>query len=126
VIYSEEAELFFADTEFGIVAVDSLGQYIDLDTPAGSMSFPAAAPTTRDLAWIGDGLWIGPLLGSIENPPNKIFDQRTYNATWDPTGEFVLFFSDAGLYVAQKPDYTPILIAEGHNNQNGFSGWVIP
>jgi dipeptidyl aminopeptidase/acylaminoacyl peptidase len=126
VSWSQEAELFFASTEFGIVAVDSLGQYIDLDVPAGSSSLPVAAPDTRELVWIGEGLWIGPLLGSIENPPIKFFNQRTYNATWDPEGEYVLFFSDTGLYVAQKPEYTPILIAEGLDNQNGFSGWVMP
>jgi WD40 repeat protein len=126
VIWSQEANLFLADSEFGIVAIDSLGQYIDLDVPVGSRSFPAAAPSTRDLAWTGEGLWIGPLLGSIENPPIKIFNQRTYNATWDPLGEYVLFFSDSGLYVAQKPEYLPILVAEGLDNQNGFSGWVLP
>ncbi len=125
-IWSDEAQLFLVDTEFGIIAVDSLGQYIDLDVPAGSSSLPVAAPNTRDLAWIGDGLWIGPLLGSIENPPIKFFNQHTYNATWDPRGEYVLFFSDSGLYVAQKPEYIPILIAEGLDNQNGFSGWVMP
>jgi WD40 repeat protein len=126
VVWSQEAELFFASTEFGIVAVDSLGQYIDLDVPVGSSSLPVAAPNTRDLAWTGDGLWIGPLLGSIENPPIKVFDQRTYNATWDPQGGYVLFFSDSGLYVAQKPEYVPVLIAEGLDNHNGFSGWVMP
>ncbi len=126
VIWSENANLFLVESEFGVLAVDSMGQYIDLDVPAGSSSLPAAAPVTRDLAWIGDGLWIGPLLGSIEKPPVKYFNQRTYNATWDPQGEYVLFFSDTGLYVAQKPEYIPILIAEGLDNQNGFSGWVMP
>ncbi len=125
-IWSQEADLFFADTEFSVIAVDSLGQYIDLDVPAESWPFPAVAPTTRDLAWTGDGLWVGPLLGSIENPPMKIYNQRTYNVTWDPQGEYVLFFSDSGLYVAQKPEYIPILVAEGLDNHNGFSGWVMP
>ncbi|MEA3325801.1 MAG: hypothetical protein U9R53_00565 [Chloroflexota bacterium] len=127
-IWSEEAELilFLSDLTSGVIAVDSMGQYLDLDMPPGAQVFPAIAPGSRDLAWGGEALWIGPLLGSIDNPPKEIFNEPVYTVTWTPDGESVLFFADSGLYRADKPDYTPILIVEGLDNRNGYSDWVLP
>ncbi len=124
--WSKEANLILAQSDFGVLAVDSNGQFINLDRPPGADPFPAVAPGSKDLAWPGDSLWIGPLLGSIDHPPQKIFTEPVYTVTWDPRGHYVLFFAESGLYSAQKPDYVPILITEGFDNQNGYSGWILP
>jgi len=127
-IWSEEAELilFLSDLTSGVIAVDSMGQYIDLDMPQDAQAFPAVAPASRDLAWGGDSLWVGPLLGSIDNPPQEIFSESVYNVTWTPDGDAVMFFSGSSLYIANKPDFAPVLISDGLDNQNGYSGWLIP
>lgn len=126
VIWSPSANLFLASTEFGSLAIDSNGQFIDLDRPSGADPFPSVAPISKDLAWSGNSLWIGPMLGSIDHPPQDIFNKPVYTVAWDPSGQSVIFFADSGLYVAQQPDYTPVLVAEGLDNRNGYSGWVLP
>ena len=126
VIWSQDVNLFLVSGEFGPMAVDSRGQFIDLDMPQGAQVFPAVAPGSRDLAWPGESLWIGSLLGSIDNPPKEIFNEPVYTVTWVPDGQSVIFFADSGLYIAHQPDYTPILIAEGLDNRNGYSGWMLP
>lgn len=128
VTWSTEANLFLASGNFGswFIAVDSHGQYIDLDKPAEANVFPAVATGSKDLAWSGKSLWIGPLLGSIENPPKEIFSGAVKTVTWTPDGEAVLFLSESGLYIAHKPDYTPHLIAEGFDVKGEDSDWVNP
>jgi len=128
VIWSEDAGLFMVSGNFGsgVLAVDSMGQFIDLDMPPGAQVFPAVAPGSRDLAWTGDGLWIGALLGSIDDPPKKIFAEPVYNVTWTPDSQSVIFFADSGLYIAHQPDYMPILIDPELNNRNGYSDWLFP
>ena len=110
----------------GVLAVDSMGQFIDLDMPPDAQGFPAVAPGFRDLAWTGDGLWIGALLGSIDDPPQQIFAEPVYNVPWTPDGQSVIFFADSGLYIAHQRDYTPILIDPELNNRNGYSDWLFP
>jgi len=128
VIWSEDANLFLVSGDFGswVIAVDSNGQFIDLDMPQGAQVFPAVVPGSRDLAWPGESLWIGSLLGSIDNPPEEIFNEPVYTVTWAPDGESVIFFADSGLYIAYQPDFTPILIVEGLDNRNGYSDWIFP
>jgi hypothetical protein len=128
VIWSQDAGLFLVSGDFGswALAVDSKGQFIDLDIPSGAEVFPAVAPGSRDLAWPGEALWVGPLLGSIDNPPKEIFSEPVYTVTWTPDGQSVIFFADSGLYIAHKPDYAPILIDRGLDNRNGYAGWVFP
>jgi hypothetical protein len=128
IIWSEKARLFLASGDFGagVIAVDSKGQFIDLDMPQGARAFPAVAPGSRDLAWKGDSLWVGPLLGSLDNPPKAIFNESVHTVTWTPNGESVIFFAESGLYIAHQPDYTPIRIADGLDNQNGVAEWVTP
>ena len=126
IFWSPEADLFLSLTEFGTIAFSPSGEYIDLDAPQGAEEYPAIAPGSRDLAWPGDSLWVGSLLGTIENPPKVIFDEPVYRVTWDPGGTWVIFFSDRGLYVAEAPDYVPLLVAEELDNINGYTGWVNP
>lgn len=125
-IWSPEAGLFLASTENGTIAIDPNGQFIDLDMPQGASAFPAVDPTSKDLAWYGPSLWIGPLLGSIDQPPRMIFDEPVYAASWDPSGQGLLFFADSGFYAARRPDFQPVLIAAGLNNHSRYSGWVMP
>lgn len=109
--WEQAAGLLLVRSEFGGLAVSSNGEFIDLDTPAESFGVPTADGETRTLAWIGEGLWIGPLLGSIENPPRKIFEARTHRAYWVPEGEALLFFAEDGLYAAEAPDLSPVRVA---------------
>ncbi|HEY44661.1 MAG TPA: hypothetical protein G4O11_11830 [Anaerolineae bacterium] len=113
ILWSIEAGLFFAETEFGILAVSSTGNYIDLDRPASSTGFPIVAPGTRELAWTGSELWIGSLTSSIENPPRQVFIEPTYCGTWGTQGRNLLFFSTSGLYMATGPDFGPVLLGKG-------------
>jgi WD40 repeat protein len=124
--WSENAGLFLAISEFGTIAVSTEGDFIDLDKPMGANPLPAVAPGTRELAWTGNGLWIGPLLGSIDNPPKTISSEPTVHASWDPSGEYVLFFAEGGLYVAQRPEFVPVLVTGEISPWNGYSAWVIP
>jgi hypothetical protein len=126
IVWSPEANLFLASTEYGSIAIAPSGEFIDLDQPQSADPLPTVAHGSRDLAWSGDSLWVGPLLGSPDNPPRMIFDEPAYRVTWDPGGNWILFFTDTGLYVAQSPDFTPLLVEEGLDNHNGFSDWVNP
>ena len=128
IIWSQNAKLFLVSGDFGswMLAVDSRGQFIDLDMPQGAQVFPAVAPVSKDLAWPGESLWIGSLLGSIENPPKEIFNEPVHTVTWTPDGQSVIFFADSRLYIAHQPDYTAILIDSELDNRNGYSGWLFP
>jgi hypothetical protein len=126
--WSDEAGLFFALTEFGILAVDRNGNFIDLYIPEGSAWFPAVAPGSRQLAWTGNsGVWIGSLTSSLDEPANQIFTKPSWPAAWSPDGQYVLFISHEGsLYVAQEPDFTPLLVMEGVGSERVDSTWVWP
>jgi hypothetical protein len=122
IVWSMEADLFFAETEFGILAVSSTGDYIDLDRPASSTGFPIVAPGTRELAWTGSELWIGSLISTIENPPRQVFSEPAYCVTWRTQGDRLLFFSKGGLYVSNDPDFDPALLGKGLSCNNAV--WV--
>jgi hypothetical protein len=124
--WSERAGLFLAQSEFGTIAISTDGDFIDLDKPMGADPYPTIAPVTRELAWTGNGLWIGPLLGSIDNPPHQVLNEPALHATWDPTGEYVLFFAGGGLYLAQRPEFIPVQVVGELDAWNGFSAWVMP
>lgn len=126
--WSDEARLFFALTEYGILAVDQDGNLIDLNVPEGSAWFPAVAPGSRQLAWTGNsGVWIGSLTSSLDEPPIEIFSQPSWPAAWSPDGQYLLFINREGsLYVAQEPDFTPVLVAEGVGSERVDSTWVWP
>ncbi len=113
IVWSEEAGLFFANTEFGILAVSSSGDFIDLDVPPSSSGFPRVAPETRELAWTGSELWVSKLTSGLDNPPRQIFPEPVYHAAWGPQGQHLLFISGGGLYVARSPEFSPVLVGEG-------------
>ncbi len=123
-IWSEEAGLFFAVVEFGILAINSQGDFIDLDMPESASAYPVIASEVSTLLWKGSGLWIGSLTNSIDNPPQQIYDKPTDTATITPDAKHIFFFSEEGLLVAHSPDYKPVLLQAvlvGHQ-----FGWIQP
>ena len=121
--WSDEADLFFALTEFGVLAVSAQGEFIDVALPPSYSGFPVFAPDTRELAWTGSSLWIGSLLSSLDNPPRQVYPQAAVKAAWGPEGQ-LLFFGKEGLFAAQPPAFEPGLIAEGLSTQHTV--WVVP
>jgi WD40 repeat protein len=112
-VWSREAQLFFARTESGRLAVSLSGDFIDLAVPQGSFGWPQVAAETRELAWRGAGLWLGALTSSMDDPPRQVTAQRTIQATWSPSGSHLLFVTaDGSLYAAQRPEFEPELMAE--------------
>jgi hypothetical protein len=123
-IWSPEANLFFAETDFGILAVDTAGQFIDLYTPQPSLGFPIVAPGSRQLAWTGGELWVGTLRDSLDSPPKQILDQPVWDAIWDLDGERLYFVTEGAFYMARSPEFAPVLIREDLSGM-GFT-WVQP
>ena len=108
IAWSEEAGLFFAATEFGALAVDTAGQFIDLVVPEGAFGLPVVAPGSKRLAWTGNELWVGTLQDNLEQPPRQIYAARVRAVSWSPDGRQLLFTADAGLFVASEPEFTPV------------------
>jgi hypothetical protein len=113
VIWSQEAQLFFARTEFGIVAVSPGGDWNQLHDFTGRL--PVSSPVDKELAWYGDaGLWVGDLISSLDLPqPEQIFTEPVLHAVWGPSGQNLPFFTEDGLYVLQKPELRPTLVGRG-------------
>ncbi|NIM96420.1 MAG: hypothetical protein GTO18_22195 [Anaerolineales bacterium] len=124
ILWSEEAGLFFAETEFGIVAVSSVGEFIDLDVPASASGFPIVAPETRELAWRGQNLWVSKLTSGLDDPPRMIHPVSVYYASWGPKGQHLLFVSGLEFYVTQSPDFVPTLVEEKISFNSAV--WVWP
>jgi WD40 repeat protein len=115
IVWSREAQLFFARTENGILAVSLSGEFIDLSVPKASFGFPQVAVGTRELAWRGAGLWLSSLTSSIDQPPQQIY----------PPGSHLLFTTaDGSLYVAQRPEFLPRFISE--IGAAASAVWVMP
>lgn len=113
IAWSPQAQLFFARTEQGILAVSPSGEFIDLAVPQGAFGTPQVAAGTRELAWRGEGLWLSRLTSSLDQPPEEIFAERTNQVQWSPSGSHLLFITtDGALYAAQRPEFTPQFIEE--------------
>jgi len=128
--WSDEAALFFAFTEHGLLAVDRDGNFVDLDVPEGAFGLPSVAPGSRQLAWTGEsGVWIGSLTKSLDMQPIQIFDQPSRLADWGPDGSYLLFLSwEGSLHVAQAPDFETVLVAEDLGSSRGgvSLAWIWP
>ena len=123
IAWSAEAGLFFAETDTGVLAIDTDGQFIDLVTPEESFGLPAVAPQSRRLAWGGNELWIGTLQDNIDQPPRHLHSGRIWELDWSADGQDLLFITGDGLYIASEPDFTPHQVTDFR----GFSPvWVPP
>lgn len=125
IVWSREAQLFFARTDYGILAVSLSGEFIDLAIPQASSGLPQVAAGTRELAWRGAGLWISSLTSSIDQPPQQIYPNRTSQVQWTPSGSHLLFTtSDDSLYVVQRPEFVPAFVSEIKSAASAV--WVMP
>ena len=125
IVWSREAQLFFARTDHGILAVSLSGEFIDLAVPQASFGFPQVATDTRELAWRGVGLWLSSLTSSIDQPPQQIYPHRTIQVQWTPSGSRLLFTTADGLlYVAQRPEFLPSFVGEIGDAASAV--WVMP
>jgi WD40 repeat protein len=125
IVWSPEAQLFFARTDYGILAVALSGEFIDLVVPEGSFDFPQVALGTRELAWRGAGLWVGALTSSLDHLPQQIYPDRTIQAQWTPDGAHVLFITAEGsLHIAQRPDFVPVYVTEVGTASSAV--WLVP
>jgi len=124
-LWSPELDLFIAATETGILAIQpTTGEFIDLLIPEGAVG-PPQPSQGGDLAWVGDGLWVGTLLSSLDDPPRQILSRPTSFATWAPDGSGLLFFTEGALVYAASPDFSPVLAAETMSDPAAHD-WVMP
>lgn len=129
VVWSLQAELFFARTEFGILAIGSNGEWVQIHDFTGQI--PVSSPVDKVLAWYGDeGLWVGNMLSSLDElQPVRIFSQPVKAAVWGPEGEYLFFFSEDSIFVTHLPDQEIMLVAEGIYDDvvaGGNAAWVYP
>ena len=124
IVWSEAAQLFFARTDYGQLAVALTGSFIDLDVPDGASGFPQVAPINQELAWQGDGLWISALTSSLDSPPRQIMKDRTRLVNWVPRGSHLLFITADALYAAPGPEFMPALASEIGAVSSAV--WVMP
>ncbi|MDH3945005.1 MAG: hypothetical protein OEV06_13005, partial [Anaerolineae bacterium] len=124
IIWSPQAQLFFARTEFGVVAVSTLGDWVQLETLTGN--FPAANPSDKSLAWYGaEGLWLSPLQVTLDGPqPQKVFDEAVKFASWDPGGEYLFFITDDSAFVLRRSDLQIFLMSAEIEALQG--DWLLP
>ena len=125
VLWSPDAGQFFARTEFGVVAVSTAGDWVPLETLTGK--YPAANPLDKSLAWYGgdSGLWLSPFQVTPDGPqPQQVFDQRVLFASWDPSGQYLLFMGEDYVSVLHRPSMQIFTVAEGVGGRVGV--WVNP
>ena len=123
VTWSQEAGLYFSQTEFGIQAISTLGDWKQLWDLGGN--FPIASPLPGHLAWYGqEGLWVGPLVNEDLESPRQVLSEPVELAVWTSwDGGRLLVFGASGFYTAASPDFVPLLIAPGLESRS--AGWVI-
>jgi WD40 repeat protein len=122
ITWSVEASLFFAGTDHGVLAVDRLGQFIDLVVPEDSFGLPAVATFSRRLAWGGNGLWIGTLQDNIDQQPQQIHTGRVWEFSWSADGRHLLYLTGDAVWIASEPDIEPRQVADFR----GFSPVWVP
>ena len=113
--WSEEAQLFFVDTDQGLLAVSRAGDLMPIHPDLG---FPAVSPDGQ--LWAlphasGEGLW----LAGAHTSPYPIFNGEVGPVTWAPDGSALFFLGQSDwrldtstLYIARPPDFAPRLVLE--------------
>jgi hypothetical protein len=122
ITWSAEAGLFFAETDLGVLAADTVGQFRDLVVPEESFGLPAVAPNSRLLAWGGNGLWIGTLQDNIDQQPRLLHSGRVWELGWSGGGKHLMFITGEGVHVASEPDFAPRQVADSR----GFDPVWVP
>jgi dipeptidyl aminopeptidase/acylaminoacyl peptidase len=125
-VYSPEAGAFFVwSAGEGALKVGLDGAVEALPAPIDDI--PVAAPGGAWWAWASNlpdqaGVWVGP----VGSPPDRIFDEPAYYATWHPGGDRLAFFSEGTLYLAAAPDFAPQRVAGGLSVANWAPVWIMP
>lgn len=117
VIWSDEIRQFFS--------ISNPAYAISVSGEAREISFvPAVSPDSQLWATrIKDddpGIWVGPPFSSTQ----ELTGWYDSELTWSPDGDTLFFFGPQGLYIAQSPDFVPLLIGEGLDDLE--SGWIWP
>jgi len=123
IAWSPEAGLFFVSTQYGALAVDTAGQFIDLVVPEATPGLPLAAPGSKKLAWTGDELWVGTLQDNLDQPPRRIHPERIWDASWSLDGRRLLFMAEDGFFVASEPEFTSVEVI---GLRGSLPVWVLP
>jgi hypothetical protein len=132
--WSEQAQLFFLETDEGLIAVTLAGETIPVDST--HLGVPTVAPD--GLVWAfpdvsGEGLWIG----DLHQQPRRVFQGDVGAVTWAPDGSALFFIAQrddnldtSELYVARPPEFTPLALVEHLDVRPGpYSDpfeWVTP
>jgi hypothetical protein len=110
--WSPELELFFAATDNGQFVIDPrTGELRPLAPPDGVFGLPVPS-RSGELAWTGDGLWVGALSPAEAALPRQVLTRPTSYAAWAPDGSGLLFFTEGALAYAEQPALLPSLVAE--------------
>ena len=109
-----------------MAAVDTRGNVLTIDRPADAINQPALSPDGIILVWAGGP----PHISSTDNtiPPRGLLDESIHQALWTPDGQAVIFAAKSGLYIAQRPDFNPVLISSEIQLQlfDDYMEWIFP
>jgi hypothetical protein len=126
--WAEEVDQFLARFDANLLAVSPEGEASKL-TSAPIESDPVISADGSYWAFGGSGqaggsgVWVGDF-GQVVG---QVFSGEIRGLTWAPGGEGFFFFSQAGLYFAPTPAFSPILVAEGIQLERDASlVWVMP
>jgi hypothetical protein len=108
-IFREEDEAFYVGVEDrGMLRITPAGQVDEIPAPVNLHPFPS--PDREFWAWGStDGLWIG----LYDEPPVKVsgIESAAY-LRWTPDGSTLFFTDFSTIYRADKPGFTPQVIAD--------------
>jgi hypothetical protein len=106
--------------------------------PEGETSKLANAPIEDDPVFSADGThWAfsgidqtgraGVWVGDFGQQVGQVFSGDAQGLSWSPGGEGFFFFTEAGLYFAPAPNFSPILVAEGIQLLwDDAAAWMMP
>jgi dipeptidyl aminopeptidase/acylaminoacyl peptidase len=125
VMWSPEAQVFFALTSDRVLAFTAEGQPLAVPFLRSASDLPAASPDGQLLAFMRpNGVWIASL-ADPEAPPRLVAPGEGGSLTWTPDGQAIFFTSSEILYRAQAPDFTPVPVAPGLFVLSDFR-WALP
>jgi len=109
-----------------MLSVDTRGNVLEIDRPTEAMNQPALSPDGIILVWAGGP----PHMSSTDStiPLRGLLDESIHQALWTPDGQAVIFVAKSGLYIAQQPDFIPVLISSEIQLQkfDDYMEWIFP